>query len=352
MDSMLGGVLLAALAGLATGGCLWPMKVIRRLHFEHYWFAGMVPLLILPWLVVLLTVPNPWAAFYDVGWRPLLLANTLAVGWGIANILGGMCAVRIGLVLGGAIVTGFGVTVAVTIPMLLKGTGLFGNSPNLCSVPGVTVLAGVALMLCAVVLSVIAGFGRERMLKTVARSSTVPTGSFLGGLFMAIVAGVLSSGPALAFVYGNGPIIAAMKAHGAGEVSASLSVWAGGFFGGALLNVLYPAWLITKRGSWSLLGQHLGETVVATLIGAQLIVGFGLQGLGMVALGNLGASIGTGIQQAMQIASTQVVGFVSGEWRGVFGRPRRLIVAAVAVLLMAVLIMSIANFLPSAPTDV
>jgi L-rhamnose-H+ transport protein len=344
MGGMWQGVALAALAGLATGSCLWPIKIIRRLRFEHFWFVGMLPLALLPWLVVLLTIPNPWAGFREVGWRPLLIANTLAIGWGVANILGGRCAVRIGLALTGAIVTGLGVTVAVVTPMILKGTGLFGDSPDLLSAPGLTVLGAIVLMLCAVVFSAIAGFGRERVLKEAQSSSTGATGGFLVGLLMAIAAGVLSSGPALAFVYGNGPIIVAMKAQGAGDVSASLSVWAGGLFAGAILNIAYPALLITKNRSWSMLHQNLGESLLASLIGAQLIVGFGLQGLGMNALGTLGASIGTGIQQALQIVGMQAVGFISGEWRSVFGRPRQLIVAAVAILLVAVAIMSVANF--------
>jgi hypothetical protein len=206
-------------------------------------------------------------------------------------------------------------------------------------------MAAVGLMLCGVVFSAFAGFGRERSMKTMAISPAIPRGSFLGGLMMATLAGVLSSGPALAFVYSNGPIIAAMKAHGAGEVSASFSVWAGGFFGGALLNILYPAWLMTKRRSWPALRQHRGEALLATLIGAQLIVGFGLQGLGMVAMGALGASVGAGIQQALQIVGTQTVGFVSGEWSGVFGRPRQFMFAAIVVLLIAILMMGVANML-------
>ena len=50
MDTAL-GILLVTLAGLATGSCFWPMKLIRRFRFEHYWFIGMLPLIIIPWAV-------------------------------------------------------------------------------------------------------------------------------------------------------------------------------------------------------------------------------------------------------------------------------------------------------------
>jgi hypothetical protein len=334
-------------AGAATGSTLWPMKVIRRLQFEHYWFVGMLPLMILPWLVVVLTIPDPWAGFQEVGWRPLLIANSLAVGWGIANIMGGLCVVRIGLALTGAIVTGFGVSVAVTVPLVLKGTGLFADSPDLFSLPGLIVIGAVVLLLTGVVFSAMAGFGREQAQKSMTLPAHIPAGSFVVGLMMAAVAGVLSAGPALAFVYGNGPIVAAMRVHGAGEVSANLAVWAGGFFGGALVNILYPACLMLKHRSWAMIPKHYGESLLATLIGAQLIIGFGFQGLGMVAFGGLGASVGTGIQQSVQIVSAQVVGFAGGEWHGVFGRPRQYLFVAIGMLLVAVVAMALANTLSS-----
>lgn len=345
MNATLWGILLATLAGLGTGSCLWPIKVIRRLRFEHYWFVGMMPLILVPWLIVLTTVPDPWLAYAEAGWRPLLISNLFAVGWGVANVLAGLCAVRIGLALSGAILTALGVVVAVTVPMIFKGTGLFSESPDLGSAPGLTVMAGVAAMLLGIALVAVAGFGRQRVIRSRGEVDRPASGGFLGGLVMAIIAGVLSAGPALAFVYGHGPIVDAMKAQGASEVPANFAVWAAGLFGGALVNILYPAWLMTKNRSWGALLGSWSEVLLGVLIGTQLILAFGLQGLGMVMLGALGASVGTGIQQAMQIMGSQGVGFVSGEWRGIGGRPRTQMIAAIVVLIIAVTIMVCAKTL-------
>ena len=65
----------------------------------------------------------------------------------------------------------------------------------------------------------------------------------------------------------------------------------------------------------------------------------------MVMLGALGASVGTGIQQAMQIMGAQGVGFISGEWWGIVGRPRRQMIAAIVLLMIAVAIMVYAKTL-------
>ena len=44
-------------------------------------------------------------------------------------------------------------------------------------------------------------------------------------------------------------------------------------------------------------------------------------GEGMLLLGAAGAAVGFGIQQTLQLLGNQAVGFVSGEWRGVGGKP-------------------------------
>ncbi|MHB0956933.1 MAG: L-rhamnose/proton symporter RhaT [Pirellulaceae bacterium] len=339
--AMIGGMLLVALAGLGTGSIAWPMKRMRRLQFEHYWFVGMlVGLVLLPWMVVLATVPDPWSAYQEVGWKPLLISNLFATGWGLANVLYGICVIRIGAALTGAILSGLGLMVGVTLPMIFKGTGLFRDAPDISSRTGFQVLAGVAILLIGVLLSTAAGFGRDRALHKTDAAARRSGGKFLTGLIMVVIAGVTSSGIALAFVYSQGPIVSVMKARGAGDVAANCAVWAAGLLGGAAVNILYPAWLMTRRGNWSELGRGGLDLLLAVVIGAQFILAVNLLGRGMLSLGALGASIGFGVQQAMQVLGNQAVGFASGEWRGVVGRPRTLMYAAIGVLLLGVVILA------------
>jgi len=193
-----------------------------------------------------------------------------------------------------------------------------------------TVLAGVAVMLAGVVLVTLAGFGREKALAQAGHKS----GKFVVGFILSILAGILSVGFSFAFVYSQAPIVAAMKAQGASEVPANFAVWAVGLLGGALINVLYPVMLMTRRRSWSMLAGNAKEVALAGVYGLTLVLGFACMGKGMILLGVLGASVGFGVQQAMQIVATQGVGFVSGEWRQVSGRPRQLMLFAVVILLI------------------
>ena len=60
-------------------------------------------------------------------------------------------------------------------------------------------------------------------------------------------------------------------------------------------------------------------------------------------LGALGASVGFGIQQAMQMMGGQAVGFIAGEWKGVHGKSRNQMYAAIVILIVAAIIMALGN---------
>ncbi len=337
------GIVVVSLAGLFIGSGAWPMKLIKTYKFEHWWFVGMLTgLFILPWAVTLTACPNAWRAFSSVPAGVYLQSNIWAAAWGIANVLCGLCFVRIGVALTGAILTGLGVSIGVTLPMVVKGSGLFQDAPNLGSPAGLTVLLGVAVMLVGVAFASAAGFGRDQVLK----KSEERSGNFLGGLIMCVLAGIMSAGISLSFVYGQGPVVAALQAEGAGDIPATFGVWATALVGGTLINVLYPAWLMTKGGSWNVLAQSWRDLVLAAIIGANFAAGIVLMGNGMLMLGALGASVGFGIQQASQMLGGQALGFLSGEWKGVYGRPRNMMFIAIALLIIAAFIMALGNTQP------
>ena len=336
------GILIVACAGLLIGSGAWPMKLMKSFQFEHWWLIGMFTgLILIPWCVTLACCPNAFAAYASVPVKTLVVANLWASAWGVANVLCGLCFVRIGVALTGAILTGLGVSLGVTLPMIVKGSGLFQDAANITSPAGLTVMAAVGVMLVGVSLAALAGFGRDQVLRKTEQRS----GSFITGLIMTVVAGICSCGMSLSFVYGQGPIVAAMKAQGAGDLPATFAVWAVGLLGGSAINIIYPAYLLTKKRSWGVLATSWRQVVLACIIGANMAISIVLMGSGMLLVGALGASVGFGIQQASQMLGNQGLGFISGEWKGVLGKPRRQMYLAIAVLIVAALIMAYGNTL-------
>jgi L-rhamnose-H+ transport protein len=340
------GIVVTALAGLIMGTSPWPLKLMRRFQYEQFGFISMlVALLILPWTITLLFCPEPFAALSEVDGRVLLTANLFAFCWGIAQILAMICFVRIGVSLTYGILCSVGAAVGVILPMVVKASGIFKESPDLFSKPGAIVMIGTAIMLLGVVLASLAGAGRERIRNASAGSSheSKRAGGFAVGLAMVVVAGVLSVGWGCAFTYSQDTIIQAMTAHGAAKFSAGIAVWAVALLGAAIPNVLYPAILMTCNRSWGVLAKQPGEIALSIVYGILFFAPSALLGQGMLLLGALGASLGWGLVQGTLILGGQILGFLTGEWRGIAGTPRRQIYAAVLLLIAAMIVMACAK---------
>jgi len=336
------GILVAGLGGASAGALSWPMKLMKKYDFEQCWFPGMLfGLFFLPWAVTLIFCPNAIEAYRSVDLALIIKSNLFSLAWGIGNVLLGVSLVRIGASLSFAILSGVGIPLGVIVPLIFKGTGKFEQAADLNSPAGLTILVATALMLAGVVLVALVGFGRDKMLERQDERS----GSFLGGLIMCVISGFCSVGPAFAFVYSQGPIRQAMLDRGAGEWPASLAVWALAMFLGCLVNVVYPAFLMTRNRSWRVIKERPGELGLSLIVGLNLFLAFALWFQGMILLGPMGGSVGFGIYFALQILGAQGLGLVSGEWRGVRGKPAMQMCAAVVILVLAADIMAYASTL-------
>jgi len=337
-QTLITGIIVTTVAGLLTGICPWPLKFIRQFKYEHWGFFSMLTGFVLaPWIITLSFCPNAITAIQTVGWVTLVKSNLFSLSWGIANILYLLCLVRIGVSLTYGIMTGIAVSVGVVIPMIFKGSGQFENAPDLFSSSGIVVLAGVAIMVIGVVGISVAGSLRE---KHFSNSGKKDSKRFRIGLVMVILSGFLSAGMSFSFVYGQGPIMEAMKVHGAGDVAANIAVWAVAISAGALINIIYPLILMMRNRNWNVILKHPIEIVWSFAFGLTLFAGFAMLGKGMLLLGVLGASVGFGIQQVMQVLGGQSVGLLKGEWKGISGRAPKLMVVAISILIVAAIVMA------------
>jgi len=276
--------------------------------------------------------PNAIEGYRSVDTGVILRSNLFSMAWGIGNVLLGISLVRIGASLSFAILSGIGIPLGVIVPMIFKGSGRFQQAADLDSDTGLVILGATGLMLVGVVFVALAGFGRDKVLDKQDERS----GSFLGGLIMCVISGFCSVGPAFAFVYSQAPIRNAMLERGAGEWPAAIAVWALGMLLGALINVVYP---------WHLLKESPNELGLSLIVGFNLFLAFALWFQGMLLLGPLGGSVGFGIYFALQILAAQGLGWISGEWRGVHGKPVIQMFTAVAVLVVAAGVMAYASTL-------
>lgn len=342
------GLFIVVLSGLVMGTSPWPLKLMKRFEYEHFGFVSMlVALFVIPWAITLVLCPEPFAVF-EVPTRIFLLGNAFTFCWGIAQVLALLCFLRIGVSLTYGILCAVGLCVGVTIPMIFKASGVFAAAPDIFSSTGLTILAGVAVMLVGICLASLAGLGREKHLNAQQpqtdqpQNNARPAGHFTVSLIMVIVAGALSTGWGFAFSYTQDPITEVMKSHGASAFAASIAVWAFVLLGAAAVNVIYPASLMKAHRSWPVLANPK-EISLSLIYGLLFFIPSALLGTGMVRLGVLGASVGWGVVQGTLIIGGQLLGFATGEWRGVHGKPRKQMFAAIAFIVVAIAIMALAR---------
>ncbi len=350
-NTFLWGIVVTVLAGLIMGTSPWPLKLMRHFQYEHFAIVSMpLALVILPWAITLLFCPRPFAALSEVRGAVILKANLFTFSWGIAQVLAMLCFVRIGVSLTYGILCSIGAAVGVIMPMIFKASGVFGEGPDIFSPTGLIILAGTAILVVGVAFASLAGANREKFKNqpsTTNHGNSQPPpaahGGFAVGLAMVVVAGVLSAGWGFAFMYSQDPIIAAMKARGAGEIPANAAVWTVALLGAAIPNLLYPIFLLMRNRSWGILVSKPSEIGLSAVYGVLFFAPSMLLGLGMLLLGSKGAAIGWGIVQGTLILGGQLLGFASGEWRGVTGKSRLQIYLAILVLIVAMVVMTLAK---------
>jgi len=336
MDASWVGSGLAVAAGVFVGLSFVPLKLMTRYRFEH-WSSlnALLALVVMPWALALTLCPDLGDALRQIPLSAYLKANLCSLAWGAANVLCGLCLVRIGVSLTMGILTGVGLPIGNLMPMIVKGSGAFAEAPPLMSGTGMALMAVTALLVLAVALMAQAGIEREKAQGW----GFAAQGSFKPGLAMAVAAGFLQVGLSFAFVYSQGPLMEALVQRGAQGSGAIAAVWAVTLPGGALVNVGFPLGvMIARRSARTFLS--LRDALLTVTMATSFVVCLLCMGNGMRLMGALGASLGFGLYQGFQTLSSQAVGVLSGEWRQSGRGPRVRMAVAVGLMLVAVAAMA------------
>jgi hypothetical protein len=343
--SIICGIFITTTAGLIMGLSPTPLKFIRQFKYEQFGFISMlVALLIIPWGTTIIFCHDLHSVLSEIDKGILLKANFFSFCWGIAQILAMLCFLRIGVSLTYGILCALGASVGVITPMIFKASGIFSEAPDLMSKAGVTVLFGVAVIIIGIYFAARAGFKREKLRQIdPSEKSETKSGSFSIGLIMVVISGILSAGWGFAFAYSQGPILEILNKHRVADFPSKIIVWAFVLIGATLINIIYPAYLLTVSKTWNIITKNGREIILSISYGLLFFIPSILLGKGMLLLGILGASVGWGIAQGSIILGGQLLGFASGEWRGVAGKPRHYIYTAIAVLILSMLILTLGN---------
>jgi L-rhamnose-H+ transport protein len=267
--------------------------------------------------------------------RSLVVVEVFGLGWGIGAVTFGLGVSRLGMALGFTVIIGLAATAGAFIPMVVMAPEKLGQPQGLLTI------ASLALVLIGLTLGSWGGKLREPEQKSTGND---PRSSFAVGLAICVASGLLSSCGNLGFTFGGEYVRRAMEL-GAPESMAGNSLWAPLTLPLFICNAGYCVWLMRKRKTGGLL--RLKGTrhywALAALMGFMWIGGFILYAPGTRRLGSLGTSVGWAVMMSTMVITANVLGFITGEWKGASRKAYSLAVAGVAILILAIGVVGYAN---------
>lgn len=335
MKNTAGGMLLLILAGIMNASFAVPMKFVRSWVWENTWLVWAVfALLVLPPGLAFATIPG-FAGVLHGGGSLVWLVAICGAAWGVAQVLFGLALEKIGIALTFSIVLGLSAAMGSLIPLVRL------HADKLSTRTGLISLAGIGLVLLGVAASALAGKMRDRAKKV----DEAGNQGFGAGLVMAIASGICASMMNVGFAYG-GPLVKAAAAHGANSLWLTDAVWVPLMAGGALPNIGYCLYLLSRRGTTAnFKAETFGRNV--PLAFAMAVLWFGssvLYGIATAYLGELGPVVGWPLYMSLIVIIASMVGVFTGEWRNAGRRPLAVQGIAVLVLVAAVVVLSRATF--------
>jgi L-rhamnose-H+ transport protein len=329
------GIFLLVLAGAMNGSFTLPMKFTRQWAWENTWLAWTVFALVLfPPFLTYSTVPTLGNVYANTGMGPILVVAACGAGWGVSQVFFGLAVDAVGIALAFSVILGISAAVGSVIPLIRL------HPEKIATSGGLTVLLGVALVLAGVGVCAVAGRKREAALG----QGPAGTPSVFKGLIYCTISGLGSALVNFGLAFG-GPLILAAQQVGATPLWAPNAVWLPLMCAGGVPNLLYCLYLLKKNRTSQKFGVS-GSAVCWVLAALMAFFWFAstvLYGVATVKLGELGAVLGWPLFMSLIVITATGWGVATGEWKNAGKQPLLIMSAGVAVLVLAIFVLSVAG---------
>jgi L-rhamnose-H+ transport protein len=331
MTSEFFGIGLILIGGIFAGTYTLPMKFAPRWPWEAIWLVySLAGLLLIPIAVDVVTIPNVLAVYGGASAESLGATVLFGLGWGIGSVLFGIGVSRLGMSLGFSIILGLTAALGSLVPLVIL------TPAAIVSLKGLVLLGGLAVIILGIVLC------------GAASAESNPSANNAGnggsrrrtGLIICIAGGICASMLNLAMAFGQDIGRRAVEA-GAKSANASTAILVLAVASGAVSCVAYCTWLLVKKRTFPVLSDSSARRGwwLGALMGALFFGGIYIYGRGSTAMGNWGAIVGWPLFIATTIAVANMLGWITGEWRGRIAKARRymntgLLALAVGVVLV------------------
>lgn len=342
--NIISGILFALIAGSLNGIFALPMKLTKNWAWENVWFPfSFLSLLVFPFLILVLSVPEPLALFIS------LSAGNISTGllWGMivygGSLLFGISLGYIGIALSFTLLVGSMSIVGIFLPIVLFNTDV------LFSYSGALIMLGILFFLVSLFLGFKAGRIKEKSFASSESGSGAKKKQIRTGMLLSVTGGVLSGLLSLGMNlrWAREIINQAVQVGNADLSYASNAVLVIVLAGGLIPNIGYSVYLLSKNKTWSLYKQNRTYWIAILVMGLLYSGSTGLWGISISEdmLGKLGPSVGWALFIGMIVVSSNVTGFLSGEWKGVDSKAIRFNLFSLWMIILALLLIGYGNYM-------
>jgi L-rhamnose-H+ transport protein len=330
------GFLVIIVGGIMEGVFSLPLKFTPKWAWENIWGAGsLMALLLVPWPLALLTIPDLVNVYSSVNTSTLLLVIIFGAGWGTGGIFFGLGLASVGISIGLSLIMGLIAIGGSVIPLAMQHPEQFGKPAGLVLISGILLMI-VGLLVCA----------RAGKIRSAEVTSTRGN-SFRVGLVYCVAAGLLSALVNFGLIFGS-PIAESAIRNGAAQSDANNAIWALVFTSNYLVNVGYCIYLAWKNGTANrFMNGAPRYWLLAMVMGLLWAGGIVVYGIGATRIGQFGAYLGFPVMLISSILAGNVAGAITGEWSSASSHAKRIMGAGVAVLAIAIFVLSYSNQLIS-----
>ena len=183
------GLLIIAIGSFGQSGYYVPIKKIKDWSWESLWMTlGVFAWLLFPLLGALFAIPagHSLYEFYSTGGGDIWRSVGFGILWGIGSLTFGLSIRYLGIALGQSLALGTCSAFGTAFPALLKGENLFRGN-------GLILLIGICIAIAGIVILGYAGSLKSRNMPENERKKAVKDFALKKGLFIALLAGVMSA---------------------------------------------------------------------------------------------------------------------------------------------------------------
>jgi len=328
------GMTLVSIAGIFSGIFAIPFKNNKNWSWENNWLLwSIVSLIIMPWIVSLITIPDLFAIYSQLP-NTVILVFIFGVIWGVGAILWGLGIEYLGVALSIPIMSGLNNSVGTLMPIIIR------DSSELLTPQGIKIMVGVLILLIGIIICSRAGSLKEKLLNN--NESGIKSKKFIIGLIICLLAGIIGPMINFGFIYGE-PLKEKAIEFGATQTLSSNAIWSIVLSGGFIINIVYCIYLFKRNKSTS--NYKKGNTkywILASLSGVLWYLSIMFYGMGGSNLGISGASVGWATMQSLAIIAANIAGILSGEWKGAHKKHFRIMFTGMTFLVLGILIIAFA----------